>query len=378
MGARLGDWRSVRYAADGDYGALAIDKPLFILFVPSYGNGGTGEFVRAVTLAQAVVQRWPQVRIEFLLPGGPGTRQDAPFPKTCHEEGKSTRAGFNNEHIARLRPDLVIFDLFLPGSTLRLCHRLGIRTAFISCYAVPRRRAFRIDRLLLLDEHWHQREHLTGPVFTAGQRFLSRLSPTRRLSFDTYLATTQDADDTLPPEIAARLARPFVLLSAGGGGYRIDGRPVGEMFVEAAEKIHAASGIECLTQLGPLYEGTAAGSRTLTLKEVSQSLFSNLMRRAQVVVCNGGHSLNQALASGAACVATPLGGADQPPRIAAYASAGLILGSAPTVEALASSVLALLDPATNARQREQVARLGVVNGIPVMCDAIARLLPGLG
>ncbi|MDB5988586.1 MAG: hypothetical protein JWR16_3639 [Nevskia sp.] len=352
-------------------------KPAFILFVPSYGSGGTGEFVRSVSLAQAVAQRWPQARIEFLLPGGAGTRQDAPFPKTCHQGPRSSKAQFNNEHIARLQPDLVIFDTGLHSKTLRLCSRLGILTAFVSDRGEICRRAFKLDRLRLLDEHWHQREHCGLPIFTSTQRFLSIFGKTARRTFDTYIAS-EPYEDALPQEFTACLSKPFVLLAPGGGGYQIGGQPVSEIYLSAAEQIAAETGLECLTLLGPLYEGSARGTRTLTTKTVSPSQFIDLMRCARLLVCNGGHSLTQAIACGVVCIAAPLGGGDQEGRIAAYKAVGLVQGCAPTAAAIVEATLALLDPETYRRQRMRVVAEKMVNGIPLMCDSIARLLPNLG
>lgn len=347
----------------------------FVLFVPSYGRGGSGEFVRAVTLARAVAARWPRLRIEFLLPGGPGTRQDAPFPSTCHDGPDETKGAFDNLHLARLRPDLVIFDSGCRSSTLRLCARLGLRTVYISDRDGTRRKPFRLDWLWRLDEHWHQREHVTAEAFTARQRALARLSTTQRLHFDTYLDTPPDDESDLPSAIAERLRQPFALLAPGGGGYRVDGRPVSELFVEVAERVRAATGIDCLCLLGPLYEGGDAGARNvMTLRSVSQGRYGDLLRRAAAVVCNGGHSLTQALACNAATVAAPLGGDDQPGRIAAYAAAGLILPATPDVASLSAQLIAALQPATTQALRARIAVYEIRNGLPLMVAAIGRLL----
>lgn len=350
-------------------------KAPFLLFVPSYGNGGSGEFVRSVALAQAAQRRWPGARIEFLLPGGPGTRQDAPFPKICHDGPEDSKGAFDREHLQRLRPDVAIFDSACRSPTLRLCRQLGIRSAYISDREGTCRKAFRLDWLRTLDAHWHQREHVTGSAFTAAQRLKMRLSSTHRKVFDTYFPE-QPADwNTLPEPLRERLAKGYVLFSPGGGGYRIDGRPVSEMFLDAAERVHAAHGVECLSLLGSLYEGNAASTRTSTLRQVPQELFLELMRRARVVVTNGGHTLHQALACGAVCVTAPLGGDDQPGRIAAYARAGLVRASAPKVDALVDAVGTLLeDSGACAAQRRRALNQKISNGIPLMLDAIAELI----
>lgn len=351
----------------------------FILFVPAYGRGGYGEFVRAVLLAQATKAHWPQMRIEFLLPGGPGTRTDAPFPSICHDGDATTKGQFDLEHIERLRPDLVIFDSACRSPTLRHCRRLGIRTAYVTSLVGGRRKAFRLDWLWLLDEHWHQREDLTAAPFTPWQRLLDRLGRTRRRVFDTCFSDAAPDFAALPVSVQPLLDQDYVLFSPGGGGYRIGDRPVAEIFLEAAEQLQAQSGLPCLMILGPLYAALATAkageSKVHCLVEVPQATFMGLMRKARLVVTNGGHSLDQALASGAISVAAALGGTDQPGRIAAYRDAGWVLESKPDAASLVAAAQALLgDPAREQALRKTLGELKVANGIPVMLGGIAHLL----
>lgn len=347
----------------------------FVLFVPYYGRGGSGEFVRSVTLAQALARRWPALRIEFLLPGGPGTRQDAPFPKTCHDGPDALKGAFDSEHIARLRPDLVVFDCGGRSESLRTCRRLGITSAYISDRDGTLKKPFRLDWMWLLDEHWHQREHVTAEALLPSQRLRSHFSRTRRSFFDTYYAEEAADWSLLPAPLREALQRPFVLLSPGGGGYPVDGRPVSEVFVEVAERLHAETGLECLTLLGPLYRGAVQSTTTHSLTILPQALFRELMGRARLVLTNGGHSLHQALAMKAVCVVAPLGGSDQPARIRAYDRAGLVVEAAPTAQALGDAALHLLrDDEAYRAVAGKVAALSISNGIPVMCERIAHCL----
>lgn len=346
-----------------------------MLFVPYYGNGGSGEFVRSVTLAQAASRRWPQLRIEFLLPGGPGTRQDAPFPKYCHEGAPDAKGRWDTTQIEALRPDLVIFDCGGRSESLRACKRLGIRSVYISDRDGTLKKPFRLDWLWLLDEHWHQREHVTAPALLRSQQLRASVSRTRRTIFDTYYAEDEADLATLPDSVRAMIEKPFVLLSPGGGGYQLDGRPVSEVFLEVAERLQASTGVAALTLMGPLYEGTRRGERTQSLPNVAQPVFRELMRRAQVTITNGGHSLHQALAQRALCVVAPLGGSDQPARIAAYDRAGLVVAAPPTADALEAAARSLLDdPLARNALRARVAAQPIVNGIPAMRDRIGALL----
>lgn len=354
---------------------LDVSTQPFVLFVPYYGRGGSGEFVRSVTLAQAVARRWPETRIEFLLPGGPGTRQDAPFPNTCHDGPDDQKGAFDSEHVARLRPDLVVFDCGGRSESLRTCKRLGITSAYISDRDGTLKKPFRLDWMWLLDEHWHQREHVTADSLLPSQRWRSRFSRTRRLFFDTYYAEDEADWSSLAPALRQLLEVPFVLLSPGGGGYTVDGDPVSEVFVRVAERVHAETGLACLTLLGPLYQGHMRSATTHVATTLPQPLFREFVRRAQLVLTNGGHSLHQALAMRATCVVAPLGGSDQPARIAAYDRAGLVVKAEPNVDALGDAALALLvDPAARRAMADRLAALHIVNGIPLMRDRIGSLL----
>lgn len=346
--------------------------------MPAYGGGGSGEFVRAVALAQAAQARWPGLRIEFVLPGGEGTRQDAPFTCHCHSGDSADKPDFDHECLRTLRPDVAIFDSGLRSVTLRLARELGIRTVYVSDRAGTCRKAFRIDWLRRLDQHWHQREHLTRPALTRWQRLCAQASSTRRTLFDTYLATTPLREGDLPDALLGRLRGDFALFAPGGGGYFIDGRSVSEIYLEAAERLHAAIGIECLTLMGPLYSGTAAPEKTLALPVVDASRFLHLMRGATLLVTNGGQTVAQALACRAAVICAALGGSDQERRIAECAGAGLVLAAEPRAELLAAQAQGLLeDPQLRGALLARVAAREVVNGIPLMLDALAQLLPGL-
>jgi hypothetical protein len=343
--------------------------------MPAYGGGGTGELVRCRVLAQALLRERPAVRIEFVLPAGEAERRDLTFPQHVHQGTARDKWRFDNQCIAALRPDIVVFDSGCRSASLRLCRRLRVVSAYLSDRAGACRKAFRPDWLWLLDQHWHLREDLLRPAFSPQQRLLARCSRTQRLVFDGCFADWPPAAEALPAAHCERLKKPFALFVPGGGGYLVDGRPAAEIYVEAAERLHAASGIECLTLTGRAYAASAARARhTLALPEVSQTALGELMRRAQLTVTNGAPSLHHALACNAACVCAALGGGDQPARIAAYQRAGLIVAARPDPESLFQQAARLLDGPAREVLRAAAQHLRISNGLPLMAQRLDQLL----
>lgn len=351
------------------------DKP-HLLFAPYYKWGGSSEFVRAVTLANACRRRWPAATIEFLLPGGAETRHDCPFPVTFNDAhlDKPSRISFLNREISERRPHLVIFDCYSHPAVLDQCRAVGARSAYVADQPGTCKRAFEWPWLWRLDAHWQQRPYLTLQAFTPREQLLTAISSTRRAIFDSYFDDPLSDLGELPPEILARIDQPFALLVPGGGGYRVDGRYVGDIFHAAAERLHAATGLDAITLLGPLHQGPIPAGRTLAIKALDLPQLLALMRRARIIVTNGATgALHQALACGAACVASPLGGSDQPERIRRYAQACLVLAAAPEAAALAEAAERLLTTEGDAI-RQRVSALKLVNGIPLMIRLIEEQL----
>ena len=69
-----------------------------MLFVPVSGPRGMGEYARALALATAVVQRWPQLQVHFAVSEQAPYAADTPFPKTLLPSSPT----FHNGPIAAL------------------------------------------------------------------------------------------------------------------------------------------------------------------------------------------------------------------------------------------------------------------------------------
>ena len=56
------------------------DGHLRLLFIPVSGPRGMGEYARAIAIATAVAQRWPNVEIRFALSRRAAYAAETPFP----------------------------------------------------------------------------------------------------------------------------------------------------------------------------------------------------------------------------------------------------------------------------------------------------------
>jgi UDP:flavonoid glycosyltransferase YjiC (YdhE family) len=164
----------------------------------------------------------------------------------------------------------------------------------------------------------------------------------------------------------------FVLVVPGGGTAHPGARSAPQIVAAAAEGL-------ALLGLRTVLVGVAdaaSGSALTLLPLLPQAQLVDLMRRARVVVSNGGDTLLQALACGCACVAVPIAH-DQAARIARCRERRLIL-DAPLAAAPIIAAAAMLY-GDDAERQQLIARgrtAGVQDGLPQVLEWIAALAAG--
>ncbi len=168
----------------------------------------------------------------------------------------------------------------------------------------------------------------------------------------------------------------FVLVVPGGG----TGHPGA---ADAAARFYAAAGATASdgaptayvgpTPLAAGASGTASPTQLRAVPSLAQADLAELMRAARVIVANGGSTLLQAIACGAATIAVPIAG-DQAERIRRAVEAGVCRRASLDAEAIARSTAALLaDEPARAALAARAAALGLADGITVAVDALAQL-----
>src|SRR5271165_5276770 len=135
-----------------------------ILFVPVSGRYGMGEYARASAIAHALIGRWPQAAVHFILSRAAPYAAGAPFPTTLLESSATFHTAPVIEFIRVWRPHVVIFDNAGRTAQLKAAHREGARIIYVSARRRQRRKAFRLRWMGLIDEHW-----IAYPEFIAGK-----------------------------------------------------------------------------------------------------------------------------------------------------------------------------------------------------------------
>jgi hypothetical protein len=344
-----------------------------VVFLPRCGAHGIGEYVRCLTLAQALRARHPHAAIELaLVPTWPRLRGDA-FPRASIPRGGAESEAFA-ALVERLRPHLLVTNNRGHQDELALARAQGAAVVAIAS-TERRRRARRLGVLRSVDQLWVVPGEGRGSA-----RLPSRF--VRWLAGSPHCEIVETLHPLADPARAAQRRRAlgldgvrYVLFAPGGGGWELDGRAAGDVFAAAAARV-ARTGVRAVVVAGPLHRGTQACSEDLAwLDEVEPEAMVDLASGADVVVCAGGGLLGQVLSLGRPCVTTPMPAADQRQRTEACREEGTALVVEGTESALADGAQVLLgDAARRDALVRRLAEVGPRNALPRCVDLLEALL----
>jgi hypothetical protein len=352
-----------------------IDPNPRILFVPVSGPYGMGEFARSAAIARAVQLRWPASAVRFVLSREAPYAAGAGFPVTLLDSSATFHGAAVADLIRSWHPHVIVFDNAGRTLQLRAAHRSGARVVYISARRRQRRKAFRMRWMRLIDEHW-----IAYPKFIAGgltltERLKHRLlrRPTVRY-LDVILSRTSSPSGRGQGAATPRGLGDFVLVVPGGGTGHPGAEEAAGQFLAAARTL-AESGLD-VRYVGPVPSGAAsAGPSSLRLLgALPQAELAGLMREARLIVVNGGSTLLQAIASGAACLAVPIAG-DQRERIRRCVAAGVAVESPRSASEMVTRSKALLgDEAARAALAQRAQGLALADGVEVALSALRPYL----
>ena len=354
-------------------GARAISAPRF-LFVPVSGPHGMGEYARVLQIAQAVTARWPEAKIHFALSREAPYETEPAFDYTLLPSSPTFHTPEVIALIEQMRPHVVIFDNAGRTAQLRAAQRIGARVVYVSARARQRRKAFRLRWMALIDEHWlAYPELLAGPLNAVEILKLRWMGRPRLRYLDVMLPPP---DPRAAAAVLQRLGlgtKPYVLVVPGGGTPHPGARDAVQVFAAAA---HALAAREITTVLVASANGedASAAPGLHVLPRLPLGELAALMRRARLVIANGGSTLLQAIACQAPCIGVSIA-KDQAKRVRQCAEAGIALAATLNALNIESVATALLDdePARAALAR-RAADLQLADGLGIALAAVENLL----
>jgi hypothetical protein len=342
-----------------------------LLFVPVSGPRGMGEYARALALATAAVQRWPQLEVHFALSAAAPYSAETPFPKTLLPSSPTFHPAEVSTLIASFRPDLVVFDNAGRTAQLRAAASSGARVVFISSRRRQRGKAFRLSWMRALDEHW-----IAYPRFIAGdvsliERMKLKLLKRPELRFlDAVLPPPDDAVAATLMQQYSVASNDYVLVVPGGGTGHPGVEDAPTIVANAAHQIAAAGYPTILVGVTP----PKLHAQLRLAPRMPMALLGELIRHARLVISNGGDTLLQVIACARPCIAVPIAG-DQLHRISECERIGLAVGARLEETQLAQTALSLLaDEPRRAALVTRAATGGITNGMTTALNAIEALL----
>jgi hypothetical protein len=328
-----------------------------------------GEYARSAAIAQAVLARWPRAAVHFVLSARAPYAGGSPFAKTLLDSSPTFHSREVIDLMRRWRPSVAVFDNAGRTSQLRAAHALGARIVYISARARQRRKAFRLRWMRLIDEHW-----IAYPMFIAGE-----LTVLERLKLKLLRRPAVRYLDVILSHAAGPrgAAGGYVLVIPGGGTGHPGAADATRTFAAAARRL-AADGIETrfVGPADPIPAGEPGAAHFRALGMLAQSDLAALMRSARLIIANGGSTLLQAIASGAACVAVAIAG-DQRDRIRRCVALNAAVEARLASDDIAAKATALLrDEAARESLARRAAALGLEDGIEVALRGLGPLIEG--
>ncbi|MFO1406430.1 MAG: hypothetical protein U1F08_02720 [Steroidobacteraceae bacterium] len=352
-----------------------------ILFVPVSGPGGAGEYFRCLAFARAAGRRWPGASISFVMSRAAPQVSQVPYPVHLVDRSPTRETAAVARILAEVRPDVVVFDSAGRVAQCRRARELGARTVFVSSRPSTRRRGFALRRLWALDQHWIVAPRFLGGTAGPLERLKLALAPHCTAVFLEVIHEPVDEEGTRALEARLGIDRGrYVVVCPGGGGHATDGRDPSRVYLEAAARVGAATGLPVVAVLGSPAGGAHFGpgdspAGVHVVDTLPNGVLMGLLHGAHVGIVNGGSLLVQSIAASLPCVAAPISD-DQPGRIARCAAAGLVRAAPLDAAALADEAAALARPPERAALAGRLAALSMANGLDVAVDSIGRLLAG--
>jgi hypothetical protein len=355
------------------------------LFVPVSGVFGMGEYARSLSIARGCIEQWPDAQVHFVVSRQAPYAGAVPFPATLLDSSPTFNSKAVIELMEAFQPTVVVFDNAGRTAQLRAARRRGARVVYISARSRQRRKAFRWRWLKLIDEHWIAYPQFIAGSLSAFERLKLKFHPGVQIRFlDVILTRGQGlsraqslshAQSALNTP-AAFAPQSFLLMVPGGGTGHPGARDAVGLFLTAARAL-AAQGIATLcvgvTGLAPEH-ALPADPNLKCVPPLPQAELAQLLCDAKLVVANGGSTLLQAIASGAACIAVPIAN-DQAQRIRHCVQAGVAVDAPLDADGITAAAARLWnDEPQRVSLAQRAGQLRLADGVEVALTGLRRLI----
>lgn len=269
-----------------------------ILFIPASGPKGTGEYTRSLNIARHIQKRNPEVVIHFLLNKQSPLASACPFPVTLLHDTPAYATEEVNRAISDFTPDLVLFDATGRAAQLRKAKEVGAYTVFIAQNSRVLSRGLGLNRLASLDELWIVQPSQLLSV-SGYNRMKARIGNVTIREIGPVFPLVDPEAEAEALTVYSGLQESYILVNPGGGGHKINGQSVVELFYEEAKKISEKLQMPIVFVCGPNFSGTLDSTESVRVfPSVSPEIFNILVFHASGFVSGGGGALFQAVAYG--------------------------------------------------------------------------------
>jgi len=358
-------------------------EPNSVLFIPVSSPSGIGEYMRSMIIAKALLLRWPNIKIHFILNDQVSYLNDCPYTvHTCMGSPTKNASQVNNI-IGEIMPDLIIFDASGRGNNFKKAKQVGAKVAFISQHSKKRSRGLKLNRLLHTDIHWVAQPDYSIKPISHWQRaklaLLNKKTP-KNIGPVFDLSSPEEQESLL--KNYGLIKEHYFVFNAGSGGHKIENSLATDIYYQAAKKFYqqyleGKVKMKCVVIFGSNYPNNLPEDNDIiNLKNIENKDFITLLSNAKGCVISAGDTLLQCIALHKVCAAAPVS-PDQPARLRLCHNNSLVIPAVPTSDSLVQQAMLILEDEKSQTLVNNMEHQAPVNALEVIVEDIALLFPSV-
>jgi hypothetical protein len=358
-------------------------NPNSVLFIPVSSPSGIGEYMRSMIIAKALLFRWPNIKIHFILNEQVFYLNDCPYTVHTCKGSPTKHVSKVNDIIGEITPELIIFDASGRGINFKKAKEVGAKVAFISQHNKKRSRGLKLNRLLHTDIHWvAQPDYSIKPISYWQRAKLALFNKKTPKNIGPVFELSSTEEQELLLKNYGLIKDRYFVFNAGSGGHKIEGSFATDIYYQAAKQFYQQAlerkiKMKCIVIFGSNYpKDVPEDDDIINVKNIENNDFITLLSNAKGCVVSAGDTLLQCIALHKACVAAPVS-PDQPARLRLCYKQDLVLSAAPTPDSLVQQALLILNDEESQSLVSNMEKQAPVNALEVIIDDIALLFPAV-